>query len=349
MFAGEFYSPVLFYIRVFMSLPRHHIHSFLELLQKVDEQQVSEHPYCVDYFKHIKENGKFYLEIYHRVLETVIEKCNRTPASIRLIDFGCGNGVLGLYARFCGFQLVLLSDHDPAFAQSAERLSALLNVSVEVTREKINDWKNVQADALVATDVIEHIYHLPSFFKTIQQLNPNMIMVFTTAANSHNPLLVKKIKKLQWKDEHEGSALGGLSGNPHPPYRTLREEIIQQHIPIPVEEDALVQATRGMIREDIVKATEVFLKHHTLPEPAPQLNTCHPETGSWTERIYADEDLKSAFGAGGFTCVITPGFYNASHQDVKGVIKYILNLLIPVFGKKIAPWIMITGYKNVSP
>lgn len=331
-----------------MNLSRHTINAFLKVLQQVDAKRVSDHPYCIEYFNQIRKNGKYFLTIYHRVLDTVIKRCNRPTDQIRLIDYGCGNGVLGLYARFCGFQQVWLADHDAEFAAAAKRLSELLDLSVEVKRANIEQLHPERADALVATDVIEHMYRLPDFFQSLQKINPEMVTVFTTASNPENPWVVKKIKSLQWKDEHEGNTGRGLSGDAHPPYRSMRAAFIKQYINHPEDIEALVYATRGLIHEDILKAIHDFLQDKTLSTPAPESNTCHPETGSWTERIYTPHELQAAFAAGGFTCNIVPGFYNEFGNGAKSVLKKCLNRLIPIFGKKIAPWIMITGFKHDS-
>jgi 2-polyprenyl-3-methyl-5-hydroxy-6-metoxy-1,4-benzoquinol methylase len=327
-------------------MPRQHIRLFLKLLHQVDVQRISNNPYCIQYFNQITTHGAYYLSIYHHVLDTVIERCNRQPGDIRLIDYGCGNGVLGLFAKYCGFKNVVLADVDADFVHAARNLAQQMNLAVDVIPGSMDELQHHPADALVATDVIEHIYHLPSFFKKVEQLNPELVTVFTTASNPWNPRVVKKLKTLQWKDENVGNPGGGLSGNPHPAYRSIREDIIRPYLSSPSDVIAMVNATRGLKRDDILQAIETFKLHQTLPNPAPDNNTCHPETGSWTERIYTPQELEAAFAAGGFSCNFKSGFYNGFDGGVKSVLKKGLNLLISIFGKRIAPWILITGFKK---
>ena len=80
--------------------------------------------------------------------------------------------------------------------------------------------------------MIEHIYNLGIFFKTIQQMNPKMVSVFTTASNPANYFKVRALQKIQLKDEFEGGspddhALFGES--PLEPFIKIREQIIRKY------------------------------------------------------------------------------------------------------------------------
>ena len=48
-----------------------------------------------------------------------------------LADYGCGNGLLGLFAKYCGFKIVLLCDTNADFTQAARALSAAIAVPAD--------------------------------------------------------------------------------------------------------------------------------------------------------------------------------------------------------------------------
>lgn len=322
------------------------IYQFLQLISTVDKQSVTDDYYCSNYFSHLLKNGEYYLTLFHRVLNTVVLQCNKQPYHLSLIDFGCGNGWLGLYAKYCGFKKVVLIDNNEVFATAALNLSRKLNIDVEVICGDENQITYIKADALVATDVMEHIYDLPQFLQSIDQINSKMVSVFTTASNPWNPMVVKKLKALQIQDEFHGNEGGDLMGDAHPSYVSLREKIIRANMPDAENLENLVNATRGLAVKDLKDAILKYMDSGRLPKPAPGVNTCHPITGSWTERIYSTKEIHTIFIANGSNYEISPGFYNTFNGGVKSVLKKVLNWLIPIFGKRIAPWIMISRYKK---
>jgi 2-polyprenyl-3-methyl-5-hydroxy-6-metoxy-1,4-benzoquinol methylase len=327
-------------------IPEKNIQSFLQLLSTVDQQSVTDDYYCSNYFSHLLKNGEYYLTLFHQVLNTVVLQCKKQPHQICLIDFGCGNGWLGLYAKYCGFNKVVLIDNNEVFATAALNLSRKLNIDVEVICGDENQLTHFRADALVATDVMEHIYDLPQFLQSIDQINSNLVTVFTTASNPWNPMVVKKLKALQIQDEWHGNKGGDLMGDAHPSYHSLREKIIRTNMPDAENIENLVMSTRGLAGKDLHDAVINYTESGRLPKPAPGVNTCHPITGSWTERIYSTKEIHTIFTASEFDYEISPGFYNTFNGGVKSVLKKVLNVLISIFGKRIAPWIMISRYKK---
>lgn len=331
-------------IRPFFMNMHPYINSFAKLLEEVNVDNVSNEAYCRDYLQHLIDHKSYYLKIYADLLKDCLDKTMHNNSDIQLVDFGCGNGLLGLFAVHCGFKNVLLIDIDHKFVQAAKNLASILNLQASFLQGSYNDLKNIKPDILLGVDVFEHVYNAEGFLYKIRSLNSNVVMGFITASNPWNKHIVKQLKQLQWQDEHIGNSTGGLLGNLHPPYKEIRREIIAGYNV--KHEDQLVEATRGLCGDDLENAINIYLKSHRLPIPPHGNNTCHPVSGSWTERLYTPEELHSLFFCDGYNYEIQSGFYNSTGTSVKSFLKGVLNLLILIFGKKIAPWIKILHFKN---
>jgi hypothetical protein len=78
-------------------------------------------------------------------------------------------------------------------------------------------------------------------------------------------------------------------------------------------------------------------------QPLDKFNTCHPETGSWTERILSINDYKSTFQSCGFVLTVNSGFYNEHKKGLKKIMFQGINLLVTIFGMRFAPFIILSG------
>src|SRR5690606_30290057 len=108
-------------------------------------------PYPEQYLKYLFDKRFYYLRIYMVVLDEVIQRTGKTPSQITLIDYGCGNGILGLLACFTGFKKVFFQDTDKDFFEAARALSNAMQLkNVEFIPGDINSLlvKEVKADAL---------------------------------------------------------------------------------------------------------------------------------------------------------------------------------------------------------
>lgn len=329
------------------------IPGFSQKLSGVKPAKLGISDYSARYLSHLLQHKAFFLKIYARVLEHAVQKSTASPAQLCLADYGCGNGLLGLFAKYCGFKIVLLCDTNADFTQAARALSAAIAVPADAY---VHGDIHQLADAniypvpgiIVGTDVIEHIYNLEDFFSTIASINQKMITVFTTASNPENPILRKKLERLQIKDELHGSAPedGLLTGAyEQEAFFTQRIKIIQQVAPQldDAGTDELAKLTRGMYEPDIRRAIQIFLQEAVLPEPAPGVNTCDPATGSWTERILPMQFYMDLYERHGFSLEISNGFYDSYTPGWKQPINFLRNRLVLILGKKIAPFLTLTG------
>ncbi len=337
---------------------KHYIPLFEEKLNAVDVQSLTMAPYCQRYLKHLVNNSKYYLSIYASVLEKVKKESSTPIFEMQILDYGAGNGLLGLFAKFCGFGKVIINDNDESFLTASKVLAKQIDIDIDIfilgdldaiKKEQLSQ----KIDALVATDLIEHIYDLDEFVTNIASVNPNMISVFTTGSNSENYFKVRQLMKLQWRDELIGSNTDDalLFGHEaHESYLKIREKIIKDFAP-ELDENIilkLAKLTRGKNKLDIIDAVKKF--QHTKEFPLlikHPSNTCHPETGSWTERLVPISTYKTIFHSHQFELQISSGFYNHYQPGIKGIALLFLNKIKSIFGFKLDPFIFLTG-KNIS-
>ena len=331
-----------------------YIPAFEKRLNKIEISRLSADPFRKKYLGHLLQHKKYYLKIYAAVLELLIKNSSENKENIILIDYGAGNGLLGLFAKFCGFHKVYLNDINQNFSDAGEELSIVLDIPIDgiITGDIIAVARYFQSEkptAIVGTDVIEHIYDLNVFFKEICNINSNMVSVFTTASNPSNKLKLRKLRQLQIKDEYQGGSPGdyfSFGELPVSAFVKTREQMIRKNFPTLANSDILQLAglTRGLIEKDITNTVKKFIDQKILPVALPHpTNTCDPVSGSWTERILTLEEYKEIYLDSGFDLKICNGFYN----EYSGISKWLLlkaaNLFIKISGSLIAPFISLVG------
>ncbi len=330
--------------------------TFEKELEYINTEEISTELYCKKYLSHLLQHKKYYLAIYADVLNKLIGYSNKKPEDIILLDLGAGNGLLGIFAKFCGFKKVFLNDIDDKFIQASKNLSRKMKISVNgyITGD-INAvelyFNSEKPDAIVGTDVIEHIYDLKKLFKSFQQINPAMISVLTTGSNPANYFKVKRLKKMQVRDELVGGNPDDhilFGDSPLEPFIKIREKIIRLYGEGLSENEILqlTRSTRGQNEQDIIQSINQYKLSGIRPVPASGKNTCNPLNGSWTERIISFDNYHVIYAAAGFTCKIYAGFYNDYGHGLNNFVKKLLNTGITTIGKKISPYIVIVGYKN---
>ena len=333
------------------------IHPFSKKLLAINAASLPIADYSKRYLQHLLENHLYYLEIYASVLEQLLQHTPKSPAQIAMADFGSGNGLLGMFAKFAGFKNVWLCDMDAAFVQASQVLAGELDLELDgYVTGSIEELKAAVAhqplDAVVGTDVIEHIYSIPNFLQVIACMNAAMVTVLTTASNPHNFLKCRKLAKLQLQDELQGSnpadfELAGPSVTR--PFLQIRKEIIEDAFPgLPAGDlERLARATRGLIKADILEASAAFLQTGDLPKADDRWpNTCNPHTGTWTERILPITTYRHMYEANGFALQMTNGFHNRHAEGIKKNVNLFRNGIVKLSGKYAAPFITLIGYKS---
>ena len=333
------------------------IAAFERLLDTVPVEKISAEIYCRKYLRHLLDHKKYYLAIYADVLEKLLSHSTKKKEEVVLVDFGAGNGMLGIFAKFCGFKKVFINDIDEKFVAAAENLAMQLGVNTDgyITGD-IHAvqlfFTNELPDAIAGTDVIEHVYNLEDFFSTLKQVNPFIISAFTTGSNPKNYFKTRQLKKLQLKDENKGGTPEDFvlfGGSALEPFLKIRQRIIKSELKNPDYAIILklAKATRGMNEADIVTTVKKYAENGSFPLPPKHpTNTCNPLNSSWTERLVSIEEYRSFYQSNGFEFELYNGFYDEHKKGFKRIFNKLLNFVTNIAGIYFAPYIIFTGSKK---
>ncbi len=332
--------------------------AFVLALQEIDVKEINALPYPLEYAKHTLQYVEYYTSIYAKCLQEAYYK-NSSLEKDSIVDFGCGNGFLALFLAFCGFKNVVAVEVREEFIQVAQQLQSQLKLNSitwligneQILTQYFQD--KPKPTTLIATDVIEHIYNLNSFFICLRELKLKNL-VFTTGSVHDNFLKRRQLYRLMYNDENLGntplhvdinSKYGSL------PYVQVRALLIQELYPKLTHEvcQQLAKNTRGLSQADIIKAVDKYLYTQQLPKPINHpYNTCDPITGSFTERILTTKEYENLFTQHGYNLTIINGMYNDFGAGLrKGILK-IINGFIGFFSKNyvgriISPSIYLVG------
>lgn len=307
-------------------------------LGRIDVAALPVSDYNKAYISRLMPALRYYMEIYADCLLPLRQGAEGTI----LVDYGGGSGFLSMLAKEAGIGRVIYIDLNPLSVETAKVLKELAGTGPDDILQGDSDalaaWcgaTGVKPHLLVATDLIEHVYSLPRFFKDLCGISPQMRMVFTTASTPYNPLVKRRLHTFM-----QGCETGSLEA---PNYRTRRETFIRSHYPHFTEEQVNVWAacTRGLTYDDIIKAIET----NTLPAPTDKHNTCDPATGNWTERILPIRAYQTILTPYGYRLTTGKGYYNTHRNNPAArLAAKAINLLIRLtgpLGLRAAPFLFL--------
>ena len=297
-----------------MNAPDTEQRKLAEVLRDIDAGSLELTPYSKVSLKRTLDAAEYYLEIYRYGLEKVLALCNMSPDAITIVDYGGGHGILSVLAKRLGFARVIYVDSSAEALQTAQlmsdRLGAAPDVMLQGDAATLREWctaNGIRPDALLAMDVIEHIYILDEFFAQLHALSPQMRMVFTTASTPFNRRVIHKLRKAMQADELGTTVKKGF-------WQMRRDHIKETYPDMSDRElDYWADNTRGLIFSDVIRAVEAQSPNLLLDAD----NTCNPATGSWTERILPIEDYRQLLLPYGYGLTVIPGHYNEHRQGPK--------------------------------
>ena len=337
-----------------------YVTDFLHRLDTLDQKDISFAGYSREYLSYLIKYKEHYVSIYQRIIEIVLKNTESPLTDIIFVDFGTGNGLLAMFARLLPFHKVIAIDVDKDFVAAARRTADMISITgIEFINggEEVLTKLNFEEKPLVlaGTDVIEHIYDLDVFYKQLAQISSLSVSVFTTASNPENPRIVKSLMKLQRKEELIGgdSSDRALFGDEHKSFLELRKEIITNIRPS-LDKKMVVQLaklSRGLRKDAIEKMLLAYESNGELPDELTHpTNTCHPETGSWSERLVELDEYQNYYKANGFEFEIVNGFYDSKKGTlIRRFFIRILNSVIntfPMQAIRIAPFIFLIGTRD---
>ena len=307
------------------------------------------------YLQHLIKSSVYYSHVYAHILNQLLRERGGDRSALQLLDYGAGNGLLGLMAVYTGFGQVYLNDQDAGFLNAARQLALSLELEpagfIEGGIEKVQTFftHRQPPDLIAGSDVIEHIYDLTGFMNTLQYINPRLICAFSTACNPCNPLQRMRFRKVQLRDEYRGGTPDIhplFAGQPIAAFLLTRRRIIESYAGNQLTEiqlNELAKTSRGLIKQDIEHAVDIYLTTGQYPAPEHPTNTCDPITGSWSERMLSLQTYHQLFCSGGFSLSVRDGFYNQFDKGKASVLRRLANQLIPISGHVLAPYIVLVG------
>lgn len=325
-------------------------------IQNLNSQELQLSDYGVNYFKTHINSLQYLFQMYTFMLDTLQKKVQKPFSEILLIDHGAGIGILSLLCATLKIK-VIHNDVYRVICNDAKQLSLALELPFldyhhgnTIDLVQFCKSKSYNVDAIISSEVIEHIYDIDQFFFQLKALNKNLHFVFGTSANEKNYFRRKKLMNQQYIAEHIGfkDFEGRKQKDTITAFLKVRAQLIRESFPkLPDSEvELLAKRTRGKQKKAILNSVFEYTFSGNLPQKITHAtNTCDPLTGNWTEHLMNPYDLQKKLTNLGFKTQIKAGFYGSENDFfVSRTLKMILNFIIKISGKlglKIAHYWML--------
>ncbi|MEP6467052.1 MAG: methyltransferase domain-containing protein [Parafilimonas sp.] len=315
-------------------------------LKQLDVDSIDISAYNKNYLLRYINNYSFYMNLYKQLLLKAISKLSQPVANVVFVDYGGGCGILSFLAKEIGFKKVVYNDLYITSVNDVKIIAQKINIyiddyiagDVEKLVTEINT-KNIRPDLICSFDVLEHIYNLHAWMKTIAAINNPFNLLFITSANSKNPFIKHRLKKIHLQAEYKGfeTKPGWKTSDTGNSFLEERKKIIKaKYTDISDEEiNNLAAKSRGLIKDEIYLLVEAYL-HTGVVTYAPHhpTNTCDPHTGNWAENLIDLTELKNIAGTNNFSVNITNTYYGYSKNKLLNIPKQLINTVIKFAGKK---------------
>jgi 2-polyprenyl-3-methyl-5-hydroxy-6-metoxy-1,4-benzoquinol methylase len=272
--------------------------------------------YWSEWFLRKADNYLSYLQVYAYILAQVVPP-GRDPNSLRLLDYGGGWGLISMLAAEAGFGSVTYLDIHPGVCTVTRIVSEILGLRLDeiiIGSERSLLTLKSAFDAVVSSDVLEHIYSPSALFQSLQWCCSKGALVFLhTGANPKN--LYQRWTLTRLHRSHERRILADRR-------QVLTEEFPQLR---PFDLERLAAATRGRNRDDVIEAGKTFLNDGSLPSPDHPSNTCEL-SGYWLERMMNPYELSKELAGRGFSTAVLQSFWGLGRtQGLARLAKHALN------------------------
>ncbi len=260
---------------------------------------------------------------------------------ISIIDHGTGIGFFAFLVKKMG-ALCICHDLRKEYLEGVKQLGAALSLKPDHyvlgdTDALVNYCKEntIYPDGLASRNVIEHI---PDFYQLFMQLRelgkPGWQLLFSTSANTHNPMVLRIHRKIHHQYEYVGSQMD--MDDPRIDAENcgmkIRSEIIRKQFPELDEHTVatLAENNRGYAGQHLLDRVQEYVDSGVIPSPLPHpTNTCDPHTGAWVERLVPLDEYKTAAYQAGFSLQQINGFYNVHYSGfLKRLVAYLLNAIL---------------------
>jgi 2-polyprenyl-3-methyl-5-hydroxy-6-metoxy-1,4-benzoquinol methylase len=299
---------------------------------------------------HISEYNQRYLKEKFTNLPTVLSRSawiigkslaqsHKRIVDMVFIEYGGGTGFLSLIAKMMGIGTVIYNDIYEVSVSDAKLIAEKLGYRADYyVQGDIDDLVAfctkylIKCDSIVSDNVLEHIYDINSFCGKLHLLShENTAMVHVTSANMFffpNMKLTME-QQIEVETQDRDKKWGHRENDCLLSWIAERRRIIADYAPR-LRNDEVIQLasiTRGLAREDIIRAIDLYLGRNELPKPIEHpTNTCDPHTGNWCEHMMNPYYLVETFTFNGFDTKIYPVYwYKANDSLIMELAKKILN------------------------
>jgi 2-polyprenyl-3-methyl-5-hydroxy-6-metoxy-1,4-benzoquinol methylase len=251
----------------------------------------------------------------------------------KVLDLGCGFGVLSVYLALAGAEEVVGIDINKDKIDVFQKILSMLRPPVTNVRAKVSDGSKTDYwdeyfDLVLVVSVISHVRELNLFIsETRKVLKKNGLLYIHEENNALNLMQTIKRRKL-WKIAENGPINDAALGL-ELPYCEMRKHIIRARFPTIDSEklDKLAKITIGMWGEEIYNAVEAFIKGERI-ETCPAFKYRNPKTGEFPERDFNPFQLRKTIEQIGFKAKVSIG--PIQRAGIPTAINDILSLLSPI-------------------
>jgi len=337
--------------------------TLFDSIDKLDSDSLNISDYNKRYLKRYKNKLRTHLQRLSYLLAWSIFRCKKPLSEITIIDYGGGAGLLSLLAKACGIGSVIYNDIydvsciDARVVGESTNFQADYYVTGDIDALKVYLKNNaIIPDALVSCDVMEHIYDLKTFLKSLHSLSENNLnYVISTHANPLNPIIRRTLMKQQIIAETQNKVAdyGHKSRDSLKSFLDVRKEIIVEKYSDQLSESDINQLainTRGKQRSDIDICLEEYIETKRMPAPLSHpTNTCDPHTGNWADRLTDPFEIRNLFLEAGLNASVLSCYHGDPKNIFKNILANVLDILINIFGKhglRLASYFMLYGNKK---
>jgi 2-polyprenyl-3-methyl-5-hydroxy-6-metoxy-1,4-benzoquinol methylase len=318
--------------------------------------------YNKQYFGSKLANLTTSLQLYSYILAWTLSGINKPLKQFIFVDYGGGSGMLSLLAKELGIGTVIYNDIYDVSCNDAKTTAKALGLEadyyvcgdIDETISFLREHK-LNCDAIASYDVLEHVYDIESFLDKLPGLSEGHLkIIMASGANMLNKFYTMRVMKKQREAEHcdRKTEYGHKERDTSRAYLTIRKEIIREHAASlsETETERLAIATRGMMKPDIIKSVDGYIKTKCLPRPLEHpTNTCDPYTGNWAEHLMDPYRLRNILSQKGFDARIINGYYGCRDNPLYRYAGRFLNLFISTMRKQgifLSPFFILYGQKR---
>ncbi len=289
------------------------------------------------------------LQKYSFILATVVEKTGLPLEKITFMDYGGGVGILALLARQAGAQTVLYNDIYDVSCKDAQIIACALDLEADHyicgDIDQVVSYcraHEIACNGIGSYDVLEHIYDVPMFMKTIEKVPTSgpLCVMMASGANGANPRIRNALQKLHHDHEYEDrlNEWGHKKRDCLQSFFSVRKQIIQEYDSTLSNKEvtAITAITRGKIKADIHATVDRYKKTGSLPAVPSYTDTCDPYTGNWSEHLLDPYEVCSYVDQTKFKTNVVCGYYGHNTDWKRKTVGMLLNGLNACMPTKLA-------------